>query len=43
MSEVRTLPEFKTLVTDVNLVDYWRAYGWADACRALSENDFTCG
>ena len=42
MSEVRQLPEFKELVTDLNLVEYWRAYGWADACRPLGENDFTC-
>jgi len=42
MSEVRQLPEFKELVTDINLVAYWRAYGWADACRPLGENDFTC-
>ena len=42
MSEVRQLPEFKKLVTDLNMVEYWRAYGWADACRPLGDNDFTC-
>lgn len=42
MSEVRQLPEFKELVTELNLVEYWRAYGWADACRPLSDDDFTC-
>ena len=42
MSEVRQLPEFKKLVTDLNLVEYWRAYGWADSCRPLGDNDFTC-
>ena len=42
MSEVRQLPEFKRLVTDLNLVKYWRAYGWADACRPLGDEDFTC-
>ena len=42
MSEVRQLPEFKKLVTDLNLVEYWRAYGWADACRPLGDNNFTC-
>ena len=42
MSEPRQLPEFKELVTDLNLVEYWRAYGWADACRPLGDNDFTC-
>ena len=42
MSEVRQLPGFKELVTDLNLVAYWRASGWADACRPLGEDDFEC-
>ena len=42
MSEVRQLPEFKKLVTELNLVEYWRAYGWADACKPLGDNDFAC-
>jgi len=42
MSEARQLPEFKKLVTKLNLVEYWRAYGWADACKPLGDNDFTC-
>jgi tetratricopeptide (TPR) repeat protein len=42
MSVARQLPEFKELVTDINLVAYWRAYGWADACRPLGDDDFTC-
>jgi hypothetical protein len=42
MSEARQLPEFKKLVTDLNLVEYWRAYGWADACSPVGDNDFTC-
>ena len=42
MTEVRQLPEFKKLVTELNLVEYWRAYGWADACKPLGDNDFTC-
>ncbi len=42
MSEVRRLPGFKDLVTELNLVEYWRAYGWADHCAPLGDNDFTC-
>jgi hypothetical protein len=42
MSEVRQLPGFKDLVTELNLVEYWRAYGWADACRPLGDDDFEC-
>ena len=42
MSDVRRLPGFKELVTDLNLVEFWRASGWADACRPVGENDFEC-
>ena len=42
MSEVRQLPEFKDFVTELNLVEYWRTYGWADACRPLRDGDFEC-
>ena len=42
MSEVRRLPEFKDLVRELNLLEYWRAYGWADYCRPLGDEDFEC-
>ena len=42
MAEVRKLPGFKQLVTDVNLVEYWRNYGWSDHCRPVGANDFEC-
>jgi len=42
MSDVRRLPEFKELVTDLNLLAYWRAYGWADLCHPLGDDDFEC-
>ena len=42
MADVRKLPEFKELVSDLNLVAYWRRYGWPDACAPLGEADFTC-
>jgi TolB-like protein/Tfp pilus assembly protein PilF len=42
MAPVRQLPEFKTFMREVNLVDYWRTYGWADACRPLDGDDFVC-
>jgi TolB-like protein/DNA-binding winged helix-turn-helix (wHTH) protein len=41
-AEARKLPEFKELVRELNLLDYWRAYGWADACAPLGEREFTC-
>ncbi|MGB5410998.1 MAG: winged helix-turn-helix domain-containing protein [Woeseiaceae bacterium] len=42
MSDVRKLPEFKTFVTDVNLVEYWRTHGWSDFCRPQGVGDFIC-
>ena len=42
MSDVRQLPGFKKLMTDINLVAYWRASEWADVCRPLGDDDFTC-
>lgn len=42
MSEVRKLPEFKALVADVNLVEYWRNHGWSDHCQPLGDDDFGC-
>lgn len=42
MAEVRRLPAFKQLVTDIHLVDFWRAHGWADQCREVGSEDFTC-
>ena len=42
MSDVRQLPRFRQLVTDINLVEYWEAYGWADYCRPLGDKEFAC-
>lgn len=41
MRDVRKLPGFKELVRTAGLVDYWRAYGWPDFCRPVSD-DFAC-
>jgi TolB-like protein len=42
MEPVRRDPRFKDLMTEVKLVDYWRATRWPDRCRALGERDFEC-
>jgi TolB-like protein/DNA-binding winged helix-turn-helix (wHTH) protein/tetratricopeptide (TPR) repeat protein len=42
LSAMRKLPEFKDLVRDIGLVDYWREFGWSDFCRPIGENDFEC-
>jgi hypothetical protein len=42
MSEMRTLPGFKTLVTELGLVPYWREMGWSDFCSPVGDDDFQC-
>ena len=42
MADVRQLQEFKELVTDLNLVEYWRTSEWPDRCRSVGVDDFTC-
>jgi TolB-like protein len=40
---MRQLPDFKDLVRDMGLVDYWRATGnWGDFCRPVGDDDFEC-
>jgi hypothetical protein len=39
---VRKTERFKALVRKAGLVDYWRARGWPDLCRAQGADDFTC-
>ncbi|MGA9574974.1 MAG: tetratricopeptide repeat protein [Lysobacterales bacterium] len=38
----RKLPGFKTLVTELKLVEYWRKDGWGDYCKPAGNDDFTC-
>jgi len=42
MADVRKSQGFKAVVTDLNLVAYWRASGWPDQCRPLGVEDFEC-
>lgn len=42
MSEVRQLPRFRDLVRDINLVAYWRAFGWPEACQPVGGDEFSC-
>ncbi len=41
-SDMRKLPEFKLMMADLGLVEYWRTTGkWADYCRPVND-DFEC-
>jgi DNA-binding winged helix-turn-helix (wHTH) protein/TolB-like protein/tetratricopeptide (TPR) repeat protein len=42
-AEMRKLPEFKDLVLDLGLVDYWRETNqWNDYCKPTGDGDFLC-
>jgi TolB-like protein len=43
LARYRQTPEFKALVRDLKLVEYWRESGnWGDHCRPVGSDDFEC-
>ena len=42
MANARKTEEFKAIVRDKGLVDYWREFGWNDFCKPIGEYDFEC-
>jgi tetratricopeptide (TPR) repeat protein len=40
--KVRQLPQFKELVREIGLVDYWEQFGWPDICQPTGDGDFEC-
>ncbi len=38
MATFRQDPRFAGLVTDLGLMDYWREYGWPDACQPTGDS-----
>ena len=42
LQEARKQPEFKELVSQMGLVDYWREYSWGDFCRPAGNQDIEC-
>jgi adenylate cyclase len=41
-ADYRKTPDFKKLVTNFGLPDYWRKFGWGDFCKPLGSSDFEC-
>ena len=41
-ANTRRTPAFKAFLQDFGYVDHWRARGWGDFCRPVSETDFEC-
>jgi TolB-like protein len=43
-SSVRAHPEFKKLLIETGVVDFWRQSGrWGDGCKPVGADDFQCG
>lgn len=43
MRNVWSQPQFKSIVRDLGLVDYWRTTGnWGDHCKPVGKDDFEC-
>ena len=43
IDEVGKTKEFRQLIEDVGLDDYWRERGWPNRCRPLEGKQFECG
>jgi hypothetical protein len=42
-SGLRSHPEFKRLLIDTGVVEYWRQTGrWGDGCKPVGADDFQC-
>ena len=41
-AHLRETGEFKEIVQDMGLVDYWREHGWNDFCQPVGDDDFEC-
>ena len=41
-AHLRTTDEFKRIVNEMGMVDYWREYGWNDFCAPAEDKGFAC-
>ena len=41
-ADMRRLPGFADLATEIGLPPYWREFGWPDRCRPSGASDFEC-
>jgi tetratricopeptide (TPR) repeat protein len=40
--EFRTTPQFKTIIRQLGVFDYWQARGFPPQCKPIGEDDFEC-
>ena len=41
-ADMRSLPDFAALMTEIGLPPYWREFGWPDRCRPVGQEEFEC-
>jgi adenylate cyclase len=41
--EFRTTPQFKALIREVGVYEYWQVHGFPPQCKPVGEDDFECG
>ena len=41
--EFRTTPQFKTIIRELGLDEYWQARGYPPQCKPVGDDDFECG
>ena len=41
--EFRTTPQFKALVRELGVYEYWQAQGFPPQCKPIGDDDFECG
>jgi TolB-like protein/DNA-binding winged helix-turn-helix (wHTH) protein len=42
LKRVRQTDEFKRILVDTGIVDYWREFGWGSFCKPTEGDDFEC-
>ena len=41
--EFRTTPQFKAIVREVGVYEYWQEKGFPSHCKPIGDDDFECG
>jgi hypothetical protein len=41
--EFRTTPQFKTIIRQVGVFEYWQTRGFPPQCKPVGDDDFECG
>jgi hypothetical protein len=41
--EFRTTPQFKSVVRQLGIYEYWQARGYPPHCKPVGDDDFECG